>query len=90
MNRKARQIGGLEELADMARIAIEDMTDGQLVLEFASTCTYHQADGVRALGYASRVPSDFLRSALIDYRDAKGNKKKEEALLRVVNWKPAA
>lgn len=74
----------------MARIAIEDMTDGQLKLEFASTCTYHRADGVRALGYASLVPTEFLRSALIEYRDAKGNKEKEAALLRVVTWKPAA
>lgn len=74
----------------MARIAIEDMTDGQLKLEFASTCTYHQCDGVQAIGHAGRVPVEFLRAALIDYRDATSNKKKEAALLRVVTWRPAA
>lgn len=72
----------------MARIAVKDMTHGQLKLHFAAVCQWHQCDGVLALGKVHRVTEDELRAAMIEYETAKKVKdwkRAESALLRVVD-----
>ncbi len=71
----------------MARIAVKDMTQGQLKLHFAAKCSYHRADGVRALGLVHRISTDDLREAMLAYEAAAKRKdwpSAEHALLRVV------
>ena len=66
---------------------VDKMTPGQLKLHFAAMCQHHQCDGVRALGYASKVPVGHLRAALLSYEAAAGEQewtKAEDALLSVV------
>lgn len=66
---------------------VEKMTPGQLKLHFGSLCQHHQCNGVSALGYASKVPIQYLRSALITY-ETHANREEwdqaEDALLSVV------
>ncbi len=72
----------------MARIAVEEMTHGQLKLHFAAVCQWHQCDGVAALGKVHHVSEAELRAAMIAYEAAKKSKdwkRAEAALLRVVN-----
>ncbi len=70
------------------RIRIEDMTPGQLKLEFASLCQWHQCDGVKALGTAHLLPPEDLRRELLVYDKAakiKDWKTAEDALIRIAN-----
>lgn len=68
-------------------LRVEDMTAGQLKLYYAAKCQWHQADGVAALGYASRVSTEELRAAMASYEVAAACEDwatAEEALLSVV------
>lgn len=76
-----------------SRVPVEAMTPGQLKLSFAATCAFHQCNAAQALGFASRVPVEFLRTSLAEYRAAMkfGNTiEAEAALMRVVTWKPGS
>lgn len=73
-----------------ARLQIADMSPGQLKLEFASTCAFHQCNGARAMGFASRVPVEVLRAQLVAYRNAYAAgdiAAAEAALVGVIDWK---
>lgn len=63
----------------MNRIAYEKMTKGQLMLEYAAKCQWHQCDGAMALALASKVSETALRNAMLDYRKAANNE----------NWRAA-
>ena len=66
---------------------VAKMTPGQLKLHFAALCGHHQCDSVRALGYASKVPPDRLRTALLHYETwarKKNWQKAEDALLSII------
>jgi hypothetical protein len=66
---------------------VDKMTPGQLKLHFAAVCQRHQCNGVNALGYASKVPPDRLRTALLHYEvwaRKKNWQKAEDALLSIV------
>lgn len=72
----------------MPRIHPRDMTSGQLKLDFAARCQFHQCDGVSAFAYADKAETEFLRSSLTAYyaeaktQDLKGM---ETALVGVVD-----
>jgi hypothetical protein len=69
------------------KLEIEDMTPGQLKLEYASTCQWHQCDGGSALAWSGTMDAEVLRAALLDYRAAALKKDwsaAQEALLRVL------
>jgi hypothetical protein len=51
----------------MSELKVENMTPGQLKLEYASCCQTHGADGVTALGWAGTMETPALRKALLDY-----------------------
>ncbi len=55
---------------EVSRVPYEKMTRGQLILEYASKCAWHQCDGVKAMALAGKVSETALRNAMLDYRKA--------------------
>lgn len=57
-------------MSERRRLEIENMTPGQLKLEYASICRWHQCDGAIALAWTGTMETEALRSAILDYRAA--------------------
>lgn len=77
----------------MSRIAYEQMTKGQLTLEYAAKCQWHQCDGVKALAIAGKASEPELRIAMLAYRKAARKKDwgaAETALLSIADPVTAA
>ncbi len=70
----------------MSRIPYEKMTKGQLTLEYAAKCQWHQCDGVKALALAGKASETALRNVMLDYRKAASKENwraAEDALLSI-------
>lgn len=74
----------------MMRQSYEEMTKGQLRLEFAERCRFYGCDYGLALLISGRSPEEFLRGRMIAYRDAISrldDEDAEDALVQILEFK---
>lgn len=72
------------------RIPYEEMTPGQLRLEFAARCQFHGCDAGLALCASTQAPEEFIRERMLAYRDAIArldDKDAEDALIEIIEFR---